>query len=511
MIGALFISAVIAYFYSLPFLSLLQGGNYRVQTYLIRAERYIVFSSLYFFSLAVTILLTEWLLLSVWRYLYYILLSAVTIGVVFAVKAKMRMPLTRTKRWLRLSVGTVGLYLLFFFGLLFGRGAYLLSVTPALVPIIVPLASAIISPFEKRNNAKYILEAKKKISESHARVIGITGSYGKTSVKNDLKGLLSAKYEVLASPANYNTPLGVAKTMQGASGKEEILIFEMGARQTGDIRELCDITSPDIGIITGVAPQHLETFGSLQEIVREKESLAYAIPQEGMVFFNTTDPYVREMYERFQGNKIGVGEDKGEYLISETRVTAKGMTFRLSKGREFLDFALPIWGRAAVVDFALSAAVAWELGVDLEDLVRGGSALSPSPHRFEVMTQGDVTILDDSYNINPVGAAAALDTLSAFPAERRIVYCSGMVELGREEEELNASLGRQLASVADEVILGGGKYGEMVAAGLTDAGYPLHKIRRVCDTAEASALFKGFLKKGDVLLVMSDLPRDYLI
>jgi len=511
MIGALIISAGIGYFYTLPFAAIFQGSNYRIRGYFLRSKRYLILSAVYLLVMSAVILTVEWVWDSTLRYLFYFFCYVTTASFLFAIKGKMRMPIVVTNRLIRLLVASCILYLLLFFPLIFCRGKHLWAVLPVFTPFVLPVAALIIAPFEKRNNEKYIERAKRSIAESKATVIGITGSYGKTSVKKDLERLLSLRFDTLASPANYNTPLGVARTMQTATGREDILIFEMGARREGDISELCDICRPKIGVLTGIAPQHLESFGSIEAIMQEKGKLVKSLPPDGIAFFNLMDPLVRELYDHFDGRKIGVGESCAEYLLSEIAYEEEGMYFCLTKGEESLELHLPLWGKAAVIDFALSAAIAWELDVDIAAIKEEAKRMTPSPHRFEVMRTGDVTIIDDSYNINPIGASVALDSLGLMKGGRKIVYTCGMVELGEEGRALNESLGRKIAEVASEVVLGGGKYGEEVAAGLSASGFSDDRIHRVRGTEEATGLFHSVLRKGDVLLIMSDLPRDYLI
>ena len=384
----------------------------------------------------------------------------------------------------------------------------LCAVTPALVPLVLPLAALILSPFEKRNNRRYVLAASERLQSVPHR-IGITGSYGKTSVKVILERLLSEKYDTFATPANYNTPLGIAKSVQMMGKHTEIFLSEMGARRIGDISELTETVRPTSGIITGIAPQHLETFGSIENVMKEKEKLALAVPN-GTVYYNLSDERVRALYDRRIDQKVGVGYDNADAVISDVVVTLQGTTFRLLYGDLELELVISLLGRAAAENFALAAVVAIDLGVEAEMIRSVAESLPVIPHRLEVVRQGGLTILDDSYNINPVGAAAALETLSELPALRRVVYTSGMVELGAESFALNAAYGRQIAKVCDVAIVQSSVYGDAVVRGIEEAGKAV-RILRVSDTAEATSLFPSVVGSGDVLLITSDLPRDYLL
>lgn len=508
MMGSIVISAGIAYFLSLPFASVLQGGGYRLKA-LLRAKRPL-FACLSYFVLSAGIEGVVFALLSgVVASILTFLLYVATGLFVFLTYEKMHISMHFTHRLVRLLVFSIFIYIAVFIGVFFVDLNGFWAVTPALSPFVLALSAAILSPFEKRNNARYIRRAKKKLQEHPATKLAVTGSYGKTSVKGYLEQLLHMRYGTLSSPENYNTPLGVAKTMEEATGEEQMLVLEMGARRRGDISELCELVRPDIGVITGIAPQHLETFGSIDNILAEKNVLAESVAASNPVFYNLTDPLVRGLYEKRQGKKIGVGYENADYLISDRVFDAKGSSFTLSKGDRSERITMPCVGAACVVNFSLAAAVALELGVLWEDVASAAKRAYPPAHRFEVVKSGAVTVIDDSYNVNPVGASVALESLRLFEGSRKIVYTSGMVELGEKEQEHNFSLGEKIADVASVAIVAEGRYGDAVARGIRSKKDIV--LFRVQDTKAASALFGDILKSGDVLLIMSDLPRDYLL
>ena len=506
MIAAVLISAGLTYFLLLPFASVLQGGGYRLKA-LLRAKKELIACALYFVFVAaaeiVVILYFPHLLVCLWTSVFYLFTGLF----VFFTHKKMRMGMHYTPRLIRLLIVSTALYIGAFIGLYFLSFDGLWAATPALAPLFLALSAQVILPVEKANNRRYIRKAKASLSETRATKIGVTGSYGKTSVKHYLEGLLSVKYATLASPENYNTPLGVARTMQEATGREQMLVLEMGARRRGDIGELCEIVRPDVGVITGIAPQHLETFLSMENILAEKNVLAESVGDEGVVFYNLTDPSVRALYNKRLGKKIGVGYENADYLIRNVSFSVLGATFMLVKGEKSIRITSSCVGMAFVVDFCLAAAVAIELGIPWEDIAMAAKRSYPPSHRFEVVRSGDVVVIDDSYNVNPVGAAVALNSLGCFEGERKIVYTSGMVELGEEEEALNRALGEKISEVASVAIVGEGRYGDAVVRGIRES----IAVFRAADTATASKLFESILKKGDVLLIMSDLPRDYLL
>lgn len=506
MIVSIIVSLCFSYYLSLPFASVLQGGGYHTRAFL-RARKYLVACGVYFLlsatlEILIISLAKAWLIKLLTGVMY--LFSGIFI---FVIHHLINIVVHYTARLIRLLLVHLPIYILLVLFLHFLSLGGLWAVTPALAPLSLALTNLLMLPIENRNNRRYIARAASILRERAGIKIGVTGSYGKTSVKHYLDLLLSLRYDVFVTPENYNTPLGIARALLNATGREEIYILEMGARKRGDISELCDIVYPNVGVITGIAPQHLETFGSIDDILSEKNVLAERVGREGLVFYNLTDPLVRSLYDSRVGGKVGVGYDHADYLISEESFTAQGSSLTFSKGDKSVRLHLPAVGKACVINFALACALAVEMGLSWDYLPVAGERATAPPHRFEIVKRGSVTVIDDSYNINPVGAGVALDSLREFEGTRKVVYTSGIVELGAEEVCYNRELGEKIAKVADIVIVAEGRYGDEVIRGIGEK----RTIYRVKDTQEASILFSEILRAGDVLLIMSDLPRDYLL
>ena len=419
-------------------------------------------------------------------------------------------PLVMTKRMGRLLITYTLLHLLALVFLLFmpdggGFGALLCSFCLTGAPWLLLLADTINRPVEKAIDNWYIRDAKRILGECpDLTVIGVTGSYGKTSVKFFLEKLLSAEYNVLVTPENYNTTLGVVRTIrERLRAQHQLFVCEMGARNVGDIKEICDLVHPKYGVITAIGPQHLESFGSLGNIIKTKFELADALPEDGILFANLDD-------ENIRGRKtavptVGYGLVRGDYRAEDLTVSPRGSSFTL-KGVEFHTRLL---GAHNVQNICAAVAVAGTLGIPLEKLRLPVQQLESVPHRLQLLGGGARTIIDDAYNSNPAGAKAALEVLSAFPG-LRILVTPGMVELGEKQESLNRDLGAQAAEKCDYAVLVGRKQAPPIRAGLLSAGFPEEKIL-VCDTVQEAVAAADALEPGRerVILLENDLPDNY--
>lgn len=262
-------------------------------------------------------------------------------------------------------------------------------------------------PMEKAVNDHFIHDAERKLKEVPGlTIIGVTGSYGKTSVKFYLQTLLQEKFNVLVTPESYNTPMGVVKTIRGSlKPTHEIFVCEMGARYVGEIKEICDIVHPHHGVITSIGPQHLETFGSMENITRTKYELADALPQNGMLFLNGDSPNVEENSGKYQNVTFYRSHSTGDgYRAEDIRLSQLGTEFTVvSPTGETERFQTRLVGEHNVINIVGAIAVANRLGIPLRDLKVPVRRIQPVEHRMEMTQHGNVTIIDDAYNSNPVG------------------------------------------------------------------------------------------------------------
>ena len=391
-----------------------------------------------------------------------------------------------------------------------------------LLPLVTALANLINKPVEQRINRYYIDDAKRMLSENkNLRIIGITGSYGKTSVKYYLTTLLSEKYSVLMTPESYNTPMGVVRTIrEHLKPTHEIFVCEMGARHLHDIKEITDIVNPDDGILTSIGPQHLETFHSIDNIISTKYELLDAVDEkeksqgkeEGkhLKFVNGDNEIIRNNMKYSDAITYGVSEGC-DFRATDIKVDSSGTTFRVTTpSGESDEFSTRLVGEHNVQNIVGAIAASYSLGVPLNKLRMGVRRLQSVPHRLELNKHGNVAILDDAYNSNPTGAKVALDTLALFDGSVKILVTPGMVELGEKEEEYNKEFGKQAAAVCDYIILVGEKNSPAIKAGALEAGFDAEKIFVKDNLNQATALmYEIDAGREKVILLENDLPDNY--
>ncbi len=390
-----------------------------------------------------------------------------------------------------------------------------------LSPLVGLLADFLNSPLERAINRRYVNDARRRLADaknSGLIVVGVTGSFGKTSTKYFLHRLLSARYDVLMTPESYNTTLGVVRTIrEELRPTHRVFVCEMGARNPGDIREICDLVRPRYGVITAIGPQHLESFRTMEKVAATKFELADAVPEDGAVFLNFDNAYIRDKAPRpdgHQGKRVvsySVSFEGSDYRARDIRVSSSGSSFRvvLSNGEDRL-FETRLLGEHNVQNLVAAIAVADFLGVPADDIAMAARRLEPVPHRLQLIRRKNVIIIDDAYNSNESGAKAALDVLAMFDGVR-ILVTPGMVELGEMEDECNRRFGRQAAEVCDFVVPVGAKRTESLREGLKDAGFPQEKIRTAETLEQALAEVERIDSAGKekVVLLENDLPDNY--
>lgn len=388
------------------------------------------------------------------------------------------------------------------------------SLVLLLEPFMILLANLINRPLELAINRHYINDAKRIISDcKNLTVIGITGSFGKTSVKYFLDTLLSVKYNVLKTPGNFNTTLGVVKTIRGSlRATHDVFLCEMGAKNCGDIKEICDIVHPKHGIITSVGPMHLESFKTIQNVKKTKFELADSLPESGMLFLNMDDENIRDHATDMQYERIAYGIDSdAEYKVSNLHISEKGSEFWVTspEGR-VCEYRTKLIGRHNVLNIAGAIAVANKMGITLDELKPAVRKLESVPHRLELINKGAYTVIDDAYNSNPSGTKAALEALSMTDGYK-ILVTPGMIELGEMEDELNREFGKNAARVCDFVALVGKNQTKAIFEGLVSQGFDVSRIYVAESLNDAMNCVYGLTTDGKrkIILLENDLPDNY--
>ena len=384
-------------------------------------------------------------------------------------------------------------------------------------PFVSMLANLCLWPVQAAINWTYRIRARRKLDRVKPLVIGITGSYGKTSTKYFTEALMESRYRVLKTRASFNTILGICRAVNEELGPEhQAFIVEMGAYRRGEIRDMARLVRPKIGVLTAIGPQHLERFGSIETIEKAKFELLAALPADGIAVVNNDDPRVRRLADGLRGPEIcryGLDSSAGDLDLSAEQIEhgPEGLTFTLvdRDGKRFT-VKTRLIGLHNVSNILAAASVARAANVSLREIAGAIGRLQPVPHRLEVHTGADgVTIIDDAYNSNPVGAAGALASLAEFKTGRRILITPGMVELGVEQDARNEEFGAAAAKVCDYVILVGKNQTAAIRRGLFSEGFDAEKAISVRNLNDGLEAMKGIVRAGDVVLFENDLPDLY--
>lgn len=381
-----------------------------------------------------------------------------------------------------------------------------------LLPLVVCLAHVLTWPVEKLVQGWYMGDARKRLLANPALIrIGITGSFGKTSTKYALGTILGEKYKTLYTPGSFNTPMGVTRTIrEKLTPEHQVFIGEMGARYKGDVAQLCRLVRPQYGILTAIGKQHLETFGSLENVMRAKGELLAGVGSQGCVFLNGDDPLCRQLYENspLQEKYLFGTQGEGLYMRAEDiTVGPEGSRFTLvCQDGTRIPCVTRLLGRHNILNVAGAAALAYKLGLSEAQIAAGIGKLEPVEHRLQLLP-GPITVIDDAFNANPVGSSEALEVLKSFPG-RRIIITPGMVELGEEQAALNQAFGLHMASCVDVAILVGPN-APAIKAGLLEGGFPEDRLVEVESLAQATEKLPLYQQPGCTVLFENDLTDNY--
>lgn len=458
--------------------------------------------------------------LNLWQMVFFILILPICIYSAINVQRKSIKKLVFTGRIKRLYSAYI-LLLALLISLSVILKSSIASRTIAAITILLSLISpvcifiiwTITNPVEKAFAQYYINDAK-RILKAHKglKVIGITGSYGKTTSKFILTRILSEKFNVVCTPHSFNTPMGVVRTVRGdLKPQTEIFVCEMGAKNIGDIKEICDIADPQIGFITSVGAQHLETFKSVDNVFKTKFELSDAVKgKNGKVFVNGDS---KEIINRInKSDFIIYGTDTNfNYKAENITYGRYGSQFDVKLGQKTVRFNTKLLGMHSILNITGAAAIAHELGVKNEDIKFAVASLKPTEHRLELKSSVNGSLLiDDAYNANPEGCIEAVRVLGSFEGMKKVIITPGLIELGDKEYECNYNLGLEAAKYCDIMIFVGNNRAKPMVAAAKDSNFPEDKVFVAGSFMEAMSIYTKYADKNSVVLLENDLPDNYL-
>ncbi len=346
--------------------------------------------------------------------------------------------------------------------------------------------------------------ARAALARRPVKVVGVTGSVGKTTTKEFAAALLAARFRVLKSEGNFNNYLGLALSLLRLEPGHEVAVLEMGMSAPGEILALTRIAPPDVAVITNVSPVHLQFFAGLAEIARAKKEILDGAKPGAAAVLNGDDALVLDIASGFPGRKILFGLAPGCDVRAEDISSRgyEGFEFLLRSGRESGRVALPCVNRAAVSNLLAAAAVALSFGLRLDEIRPAIRDLKPFAGRGAVReTDRGLRIYDDSYNSNPRALETALASLAVLPAARRVAVLADMLELGEGGPEFHRRAGETAARTGWDILVAIGPLAARIADGAAAAGLPAAAIYRFDDAGSAAAAIASIVRDGDLVLV----------
>lgn len=400
----------------------------------------------------------------------------------------------RVCRW------TIVLLLIFICGNLLLKTWFL---TILILPLVI-LSHFILLPIQYTINLYYLKHAQKKVLKMKSTVIVVTGSFGKTSTKNILNAFLQTEYSSICSESSFNTPLGLARFINGLNQNKKFLILEAGAKTKGDIAKICKLFKPTHAIITGIASQHLETFGSLKNIIDTKGEVLDFLTNESICVLNADDINSQDYFKKSGFNAVSVGKNGKNFYFSDLKITPTGTTFSIHTQNDSYNIFTPLLGSVSAHNITLAFALALKLGCKVEKLIETAKNLEYVPHRLQLIKQKDIYILDDGYNANPLGVEGFIEVLNSFDGTKAVVS-QGIVEMGNQTVAENYRFAKKLAKVADYCALLGQNTPSLYK-GLIDGDFDEQKIFVCENLKEAVSALLPYLSKNSVIAFQNDLP-----
>ena len=383
--------------------------------------------------------------------------------------------------------------------------ALILFGSPFFLPYLMAAVLRVVNLCQRPFEMYAIARAKRKLRKHKGMRIAIAGSYGKTTMREILKTVLSTRKKIAAPDGSKNTPLGIAELIESLEGDEEVLIFELGEYYPGDVRYLCDFVDPQWGIVTGVNEAHFERFGSIHSTIGTIFELAdYLGPKPLYVNGESVQARAREAHRRVIYDRTGAGD----WRVISTRSDLSGLWLGLELHGKRYEAHTPLLGIHNTGPILAACDIASRLGLWPEHIIAGIAQIQPFEHRMQPRSEGGITIIDDSYNGNPDGAAAAIEFLKGIPG-RRFYVTPGLVEMGDRSEEVHRTMGKNLAEAGIEhVILISDSVTPHIAQGLKDGGFR-GDLKWFDDMPAALQALPHLTVAGDIILIQNDWPDQY--
>ncbi len=391
----------------------------------------------------------------------------------------------------------------------------------ALPPALLVAANTINAPVEAQVRRGFLRRAHRRLEAVHPLVIAVAGSYGKTSTKHILAEMLERYGPTLATPKSFNTLMGVSKTInENLEERHRTFVVEMDAYGPGEIASICALVHPKHALLTSVGPQHLERFGTIERIGDALYETIDALPAGGFAVVYAGDRQTAALAARARAaghEVIRYGIEDGstdlDVVAANVQIAGTGARFTwrwMAAGLEH-DIAVPLLGRHQVLNVSAALATVQRLGLPLEPALDAVASLRPVDHRLQPVTTGNaITVIDDSYNANPVGVHNGLEVLAEMDVRQRILVTPGLVELGSVEDAENRRYGEHAAQVCDHVIVMDARPARALREGLRAGGMPDDHVHLVRSLVQATEMIGRIAGPGDAVLFANDLPDTYL-
>jgi UDP-N-acetylmuramoyl-tripeptide--D-alanyl-D-alanine ligase len=380
------------------------------------------------------------------------------------------------------------------------------------------LANILLFPYEEIMRKYYVSSARKVLNRVTPTVIGITGSYGKTSTKEILAHIISTRFDVLKTPKSYNTLLGICKVIrEELNPHHQYFVVEMGAYRPGEIKSICELVLPTYGVLTAIGPQHLERFKEIENVVKAKNELIESLPASGLAIFNADDQNCMILSNKTNVKVMRYGisnQQSSDVFADDISITAKGTEFQLviKNTNDHYKVQTALLGHHNVLNIMAAILIAQEIGITYKQAIAAISTIHPTPHRLEaVRSNNGITYIDDSYNANPVGAKIALDVLKAFSTTgRKILVTPGYAELGNLQAIEHENLGYNAGNICDTIVLIGNKLRtSQIRKGILKSSFDMNKIYCFISLNDAKEFLGQFVLPGDIVLFENDLSDNY--